>query len=86
MFGLLQEYTHRYNKIHSIQKSKLSYLLQSPPHNLKDYEETPFLCAMAEEYIISDDPVINYRSYYVKGKKHLHKWSNRSAPDWMNMG
>jgi hypothetical protein len=86
MFGLLQEYTHRYSKVHSIQKSKLSYLLQSPPHNLKDFEETPFLCAMAEEYIISDDPVINYRNYYIQGKKHLHRWSNRSAPDWMNVG
>lgn len=84
MFGLMAEYTHRYDKVHSIQKSQLSYLLQSPPMNLREFDQTIMPCAMDIKYQISDDPVENYRNYYKQGKQHLHKWSKRIAPDWMN--
>jgi hypothetical protein len=39
---------------------------------------------MAEEYIVSQDPIINYRNYYKAGKKHLHAWKRRNPPEWMN--
>jgi hypothetical protein len=39
---------------------------------------------MAVEYIIDEDPIINYRNYYKNGKTKLHSWKNRQPPDWLN--
>ena len=83
MFALLHEYTHRYNKQHKIE-GDLSYMLQSPPHNLKEYDMTTMPSAMADEYKISDDPLVNYRNYYKIGKARMHKWTNRQPPEWIN--
>lgn len=81
--GLLDEYTYRYNKVHACYK--LLMPLQSPPHNLKDFDMTPMPSAMAEEYRISNDPLTNYRNYYIKGKASMHKWTNRQPPEWINV-
>jgi hypothetical protein len=81
-YALMKEYNHRYNKSHKCY-GEISYMLQSPPHNLKAWEWTEMPSCMAEEYIISEDPIINYRNYYREGKKNLHKWTNRSAPSWL---
>lgn len=83
MFALLNEYTYRYNKTHKCE-GELSYMLQSPPHNLKEYDMTLMPSAMADEYKISDDPVVNYRNYYKVGKERMHKWTNRKPPEWIN--
>lgn len=83
MFALLYEYTHRYNKEHKVQ-GELSYMLQSPPFNLKEYDMTKMPSAMADEYKISDDPLVNYRNYYKGGKARMHKWTNRQPPEWIN--
>jgi hypothetical protein len=83
MFALLNEYTHRYNKHHKVE-GDLSYMLQSPPHNLKEYDMTEMPSAMANEYKISDDPLVNYRNYYKVGKTRMHKWTNRQPPEWIN--
>jgi hypothetical protein len=83
MFALMGEYTHRYGKTHKCY-GELSYMLQSPPHKLKDWDWTPMPSCMAEEYIISDDPLTNYRNYYRIGKLNLHKWTNRQPPEWIN--
>jgi len=83
MFALMGEYTHRYGKTHKCY-GELSYMLQSPPHKLKDWDWTPMPSCMAEEYIISDDPLTNYRNYYRIGKLNLHKWTNREPPRWIN--
>ena len=82
-FGLMNEYIHRYKKIHKC-NGELSFMLQSPPFNLKEYDATPMPSCMAEEYIISDDPLTNYRNYYRIGKVNLHKWTNRQPPEWIN--
>jgi len=82
-YALMREYNHRYNKTHKCY-GELSYMLQSPPHNLKAWEWTEMPSCMAEEYIISKDPIINYRNYYREGKKNLHKWTNRQPPEWIN--
>jgi hypothetical protein len=79
--ALLDEYTYRYGKKHKCYN--LLLILQSPPFNLKEYDMTPMPCAMDDEYKISDDPVVNYRNYYNKGKASLHKWTKRDAPDWI---
>jgi hypothetical protein len=62
----------------------LLLLLQSPPHNLKDFDMTPMPSAMAPEYRISEDPLTNYRHYYKIGKASMHKWTNREPPEWIN--
>lgn len=80
-YALLGEYTHRYGKVHKCKS--MAYTLQSPPLNLKEWDETPMLCAMDDKYIISEDPVENYRNYYRQGKKDLHKWTNTFAPNWI---
>lgn len=80
-FALLNEYNYRYGKIHKC--SDMGYQLQSPPLNLKAWDATPMICAMDQKYIVSDDPVENYRNYYRQGKTHLHKWTGREVPSWM---
>jgi len=81
-FALMQEYTYRYNKTHKCY-GELSYMLQSPPHNLKEWDWTPMPSAMADEYKISEDPLTNYRNYYKIGKSTMHKWTNREKPEWI---
>ena len=83
-FALMGEYTYRYEKQHKCY-GEISYMLQSPPKNLQKYDWTPMPSCMADEYIISNDPIINYRNYYREGKKNLHKWKNRQPPEWINV-
>lgn len=83
-FALGDEYTHRYNKKHKC-FGDLSYMLQSPPKNLQDYDMTLMPSAMADEYKISNDPCTNYRNYYKIGKSRMHKWTNRQPPEWINV-
>ena len=81
-FALMDEYTYRYGKKHKC-SGDISYMLQSPPHNLKNYEWTSMPSCMDDKYIISDNPVINYRNYYRLGKISLHKWTKRDQPEWL---
>lgn len=82
LFALSDEYTYRYGKTHkTIQK--LGYEIQAPPHNLREYDMTKMPSCMDPEYIISDDPVENYRCYYKYGKARMHKWTKREAPEWI---
>ena len=81
-FALGEEYTYRYNKKHKC-FGELSYMLQSPPKKLETWDMTPMPSCMDDKYIISDDPIVNYRNYYKVGKSHIHSWKNRSAPVWL---
>lgn len=81
--SFLKEYTYRYGKIHKIDKIGLFEKLKSTPINLKDYHRTEMPSCMAPEYIISSNPIENYRNYYKGGKKHLHRWTKRNPPDWI---
>ena len=83
-FALMAEYTYRYNKQHKCY-GELSYMLQSPPKNLEEYDMTPMPSAMDDQYKISDDPLTNYRNYYIIGKIRMHKWTNRQPPEWINV-
>lgn len=83
MYALMDEYTYRYGKTHKCQ-GEIAYMLQSPPFALKAWDATPMRCAMADEYIISTDPVENYRNYYMKAKQRLFSWKNRNPPEWIN--
>jgi hypothetical protein len=80
--ALLDEYTYRYDKIH-----KCSFLIESLknlPKNIPVGYLTLMPSAMAEEYIISDDPLVNYRNYYRLGKARMHSWKRREIPEWIN--
>jgi len=79
--GLCAEYTYRYNKTH---KTSLLYgWLAIPPENIKRGEFTQPPSCMDKQYIISDDPIANYRNYYKYGKSHIHKWTKRDVPEWI---
>lgn len=82
-YALGQEYTYRYGKTHKCFQGDLSYMLQSPPFNLKQYDMTPMPSAMDDQYKISTDPIINYRNYYQYGKQRMHSWKNRQPPEWI---
>lgn len=78
---LFEEYGFRWNKEHkSISMFNKVIVL---PKNLSMRGETPVPCAMDNQYIISDDPIVNYRNYYKNGKVHLHKWTKREVPYWI---
>ena len=83
MFALMDEYTYRYDKKHKC-SGELSYMLQSPPKKLEDYDWTTMPSCMDDKYIISDDPIVNYRNYYKVGKVDLHNWKKREAPSWIS--
>jgi hypothetical protein len=77
------EYNYRYGKIHkSIER--LENTLKFSPYNLPYNDPTIIPCAMPDEFKISNDPVLNYRSYYKFGKKHIHSWTKRDPPKWIN--
>lgn len=76
---ICREYTYRYGKTHKAELVIRS--LQEPKIEPIGITEQPN--CMNEQYIISDNPIINYRNYYKVGKVHLHSWKNRNKPDWM---
>lgn len=80
-YSLCHEYTYRYDKVHKCHD--MGYTLQSPPFNLKDYNWSPMPSCMAPEYVVSDDPLINYRNYYKLGKASIHSWKKRNPPTWI---
>lgn len=82
LHALGKEYTHRYGKEH-LTLQKLGYEIQAPPGNLRAWDWTPMPSCMDNEFIISEDPIVNYREYYSKGKKHLHRWTRRQPPQWL---
>ena len=78
------EYTMRYGKVHKIEAEGLLDELDMLPHNITGvagFTKPP--SAMDAKYIISEDPIANYRNYYKYGKAHLHKWKKRNAPEWL---
>jgi len=82
-FALMEEYTYRYGKQHKC-FGELSYMLQSPPKNLGEYDWTTMPSCMPDEYKVINDPVESYRNYYRVGKLKLHKWTGRNPPEWIN--
>ena len=80
--ALITEYGYRYGKDHKC--IDMVDALFNPPNNIPKKAFTPVTPAMAPEYIISDCSVENYRNYYKRGKTHLHKWTKRNPPEWMN--
>lgn len=79
--ALLEEYIHRYGKVHKCQS--LCYDLMSPPFMLKIWDRTPVKLAMPEEFKRYTTESLCYREYYIsKQYKFSMKWTSREIPDW----
>jgi hypothetical protein len=82
-YELAREYTYRYGKIHATVQ-KLGTSLNRLPKNIPAAKViTTIPSCMAPEFIVSNDPVTNYRNYYNKGKTNLHRWTRRLPPNWI---
>ena len=80
--SLLDEYTHRYNKIHKT--SRINLLLNSKYinwHNMKGKFTTPPLC-MPDEYKL-DDYIESYKNYYIGEKMYFAKYNYSETPHWL---
>ena len=77
------EFKHRYGKDHLSYTKLDQYLCRIPPGIVEDsWLRDPPQC-MPSEY--HDESAIKaYRSYYTYGKKHLHAYTNREYPHWIN--
>lgn len=82
MKELLNEYTFRYGKAHAYEKY-VSVLADTREINFSQKFWTDPPLAMPVEYH-SDTAVDSYRHYYRVGKRHLHSWTKRGAPTWLN--
>jgi hypothetical protein len=83
LLGLLEEYTHRYGKIHAVQyRPDFLRLLETPPDNCPVVEMPPVPQCMPDIYKVPDDPVQAYRGYYLNEKVRFATWKVRPAPNW----
>lgn len=81
--ALLAEYTHRYEKIHKVERTGLNTALERLPTNIPYTSVAkPAPCCMPPEFI-KFGAVFNYREYYRVAKAHLHSWKKRSPPNWI---
>jgi hypothetical protein len=85
--ALCDEYTYRYEKIHSTDK-----LLREPlsrlPKNISEGPLTQFPLAMQSnpECMFPEDPVKSYRLFYqTKQDRFKMVWSKRTVPDWFKV-
>ena len=77
------EYTHRYGKIHSVEKSGLMQILKNNfPKNISSGSFTEPTPAMPDDCKIPGDSIASYKKYYIEKKKHFAKWTKRNIPEW----
>lgn len=81
--GLTQEYTYRYGKHHKC--CDMTSFLEAIPQNIPDIPFTPPIPAMDAKYIVRENSLESYRNYYRIGKTHLHQWTKREAPTWIEI-
>jgi hypothetical protein len=82
-YGLCDEYTIRYDKIHACQKLLRGLKIDKYISEVR-WMITPFAQAMPDEY--KDlNPVLAYRNYYMGAKSHLAKWKTSPPAWWKNV-
>ena len=80
---LCKEYTHRYKKVHSYEKTIIK-LIENVPSMRKfknNWYSTKFAQAMPDKYKDSSS-VLAYRKYYLGEKFSFCRWTNREPPKW----
>ena len=95
---IAEEYTFRYNRVHSCEKHIIwlnqnlpNFKIETYKYNVtlvinKKFEElgmTPIPLAMPDESK-RNDPIKSYRTYYINSKSHFTKWTNRLSPWWFH--
>lgn len=85
--GLLNEYTHRYGKVHKCADIDFVGALSKFPNNIPDKMMTAPTPAMPNEYKVfvngGLDALASYRKYYKEAKSSLHKYTKREMPSWL---
>ena len=85
LLALCEEYTHRYGKIHKVEREGLCYVLyKNMPHNIGNSGFTQPTPAMPDDVKIAGDSIASYKNYYIKNKGHLAAWKKRNIPEWYN--
>ena len=85
---LAKVYTQRFGgKIHKTQRV-LEWLQTNEPIGLPQCDMTTPLCAMPDEYKVKgeQDPMHNYRTYYVYDKHRFAVWPEGKEPKWFTEG
>jgi hypothetical protein len=77
--ALCSEYTFRYDRAHKCEGVIRG--LEAPC--LPDIGPTGVKYAFDGRYLVSSDPVENYRNYYWLAKSHLFSWRKRPVPYWI---
>jgi len=87
-YALCKEYTHRYNKVHSMQPLYEKYLYEIPHRffHIDVDHRTEYAQAMPDKYKVANDAITAYRNYYVGEKSRFAKWTNREIPVWYTQG
>ena len=80
--AICKEYTFRYGKKHKCEEV-IEWCKNNPP-SLPNIGLTKQPLAMPDDCKILNNPILSYRNYYIKEKKHLHSWKNRTTPYWIN--
>ncbi len=77
-YALNKEYRHRYKD----RDHKAWTVIETLPIPvLPNIGPTPLKLAMPDD-VKNEDPVIAYRNYYMKYKRHIAHWKNRNTPEW----
>lgn len=78
---LLNEYTHRYGKVHA--SSRLIPLFIDAISKIPAGPLTPFAIVVDKENTLgSTDAVAEYRHLYKTSKRAMCTWKNRNQPEW----
>jgi hypothetical protein len=87
LIELCKEYTHRYGKIHKVEREGLLWALEQLPRSIHTdvfwSEPTP---AMPDAYKVPGDSISSYRMYYIQDKARFANWKKRSVPQWFSTG
>ena len=83
---LCTEYTHRYGKVHKVQREYLMEALKTPPKNILWTHFTEPTPAMPDQYKVPGDAITSYRNYYNGEKQRMFSWKKREIPEWINHG
>ena len=79
--SLMEEYTHRYGKVHAC--DRMMEYLKHPPNNIVAGAFTQPTPAMPEQYKVAGDSIRSYRNYYIGEKSQMFAWKRREVPAWM---
>jgi len=80
---LCKEYTHRYKKVHKVERTQLMQLLHCIPAGVPSFVDfvAPPQC-MPDSYADADC-IVAYRNYYVGDKLRMARYTNRTMPLWV---